>query len=95
MTIEVKGVSEVVKAVDDLKKRATSQAESLRHTIGSVDTALDHVKELDDTLADAARELNALLGVATNNPPADVEGEEAEGEEAEGEDPGNSFPGQS
>lgn len=80
MTIEVKGVSSIVKDVERVKQRATDAADSLKHSIDSVDQALDVVKDLDDTLSDAARELNAVLGVGTNNPPA---GEKLEDEETE------------
>lgn len=71
MTIEVKGVSSIVKDVERVKQRASKAADSLKHSIGSIDQALDVVKDLDDTLSSAARELNEVLGVETNNPPTD------------------------
>lgn len=80
MSVEIKGVSSIVKDVERVKQRAAETADGLKRSISSVDHALDTVKELDDTLSSAARELNDALGISTNNPPAGEEvGDGSEG----------------
>ena len=75
MTAEVKNVTGVVKeTVDDIKKTANEVAGRLREKNKEAKEALGLVDDFGRELGKATGELRALLGGATNNPPA-AEGE--------------------
>lgn len=71
MTTEVKGLTDVVKDVAEVKNKAGRVAKRLRQNIDDVTTALDLVEKMSDALGDAGAELRGVLGTQTNNPPKD------------------------
>lgn len=79
MAVEVKGVSDVVKEVKQLQKKAADVATGLHENVVAGNKALDTVKTISDQLADTTRELNELLGVRTNNPPVEEEDKSSRG----------------
>jgi len=73
MSSDTKQVSHSVReTIDGIKKKAAGVVDKMNRNAADMHQALDMADELADSYGDDAREIRAILGAHTNNPPKDA-----------------------
>ena len=69
MSTDVRQVTDVVREITEIGKRARKISDDMRASMKDVDEALGIAEEVSTALRAAGAELRGVLGAQTNNPP--------------------------